>query len=226
MKDFYSVLSLSRDASEKEIKKRFRELVRERHPDRFRGPEKEQAEAEFQEITEAFNVLTDSERRAELDAMLSRPADRGADHQQQGKVLLARGVKAYKEEDYLEAASNFHRATESDPRSAKNWYHLALACAHEKRWLPKGLEAIDRAMDLTPDHPPYLKLAGKLYALDGQKSRARDLYRKALEIGSHDPEIGKALAELGGPPETSKRGGSDPDRGRESGKGRLFGKLF
>ncbi|HEY4588113.1 MAG TPA: DnaJ domain-containing protein, partial [Thermoanaerobaculia bacterium] len=62
-RDFYTVLAVPRNATEDQIRQRFRELARTRHPDRFQGGEKARAEKEFQEITQAFNVLVDPERR-------------------------------------------------------------------------------------------------------------------------------------------------------------------
>ena len=65
--DFYSVLGVGRDASNRDIKKRFMELARERHPDRFSGTEKEQAESAFQAITEAFRGAVRERRYRWLD---------------------------------------------------------------------------------------------------------------------------------------------------------------
>ena len=72
-RDFYAILALPRNASEEQIRQRFRELARERHPDRFQGEAKARAEGEFQEITQAFNVLFDPERRRGHDLELTRP---------------------------------------------------------------------------------------------------------------------------------------------------------
>jgi molecular chaperone DnaJ len=62
--DFYVLLGISRDASEAEIKKAYRKLAMEHHPDRNSSP---QAEAKFKEITEAYEVLRDPEKRALYD---------------------------------------------------------------------------------------------------------------------------------------------------------------
>ena len=59
------VLEVEPLASEDHIRAAFRRLARERHPDRFRGPERIAAEKEFQAITEAYNVLSDGAQRAE-----------------------------------------------------------------------------------------------------------------------------------------------------------------
>jgi curved DNA-binding protein CbpA len=99
-RDFYTILALQRNATEDQIRHRFRELARLRHPDRFRGAEKEVAEREFQEITQAFNVLVDNDRRRQYDSELARPSE--SDPRQMCRAYLQRGIKAYKEKSYLE----------------------------------------------------------------------------------------------------------------------------
>ncbi|HUC00358.1 MAG TPA: molecular chaperone DnaJ [Solirubrobacterales bacterium] len=64
--DYYEVLGVSRDADETEIKKAFRGLARELHPD-VNGHDPE-AEAKFKEAAEAYEVLSDAERRRTYDA--------------------------------------------------------------------------------------------------------------------------------------------------------------
>jgi molecular chaperone DnaJ len=62
--EFYDLLGVSRDASEAEIKKAYRKLAMEYHPDRNSAPE---AEARFKQITEAYEVLRDPQKRAAYD---------------------------------------------------------------------------------------------------------------------------------------------------------------
>ena len=64
MSEFYALLGISRDATEAEIKKAYRKLAMEFHPDRNGSP---QAEARFKEITEAYEVLRDPQKRAVYD---------------------------------------------------------------------------------------------------------------------------------------------------------------
>jgi molecular chaperone DnaJ len=63
--DFYVVLGVQRDASEADIKKAYRKLAMECHPDRNNGDKA--AEEKFKLVTEAYEVLRDSEKRAAYD---------------------------------------------------------------------------------------------------------------------------------------------------------------
>jgi curved DNA-binding protein CbpA len=197
-RDFYAVLAVPRNATEDQIRRRFRELARTRHPDRFQGEEKERAERDFQEITQAFNVLADPERRRRHDLELLRPEDASASEPRQlSRVYLQRGVKAYKEKNYLEAASNFDQATQYDPRNAQAWHHLAQACSQQKNWLPRAVAAIERACELEPMNPSYFKQAGRICALAGENERAVQYYRRSIQWGGDDAEVRRALEELG-----------------------------
>src|SRR4051812_40271189 len=64
-RDPYEVLGVPRDADEREIKKRFRVVARELHPDVNR--EDPEAEEKFKEAAEAYEILSDSDRRAIFD---------------------------------------------------------------------------------------------------------------------------------------------------------------
>lgn len=64
-KDYYSVLGVVRDASADDIKKAFRQLARKYHPDVAKN--KASAEKKFKEINEAYEVLSDPEKRRKYD---------------------------------------------------------------------------------------------------------------------------------------------------------------
>jgi molecular chaperone DnaJ len=64
-KDYYAALGVAKDAGQADIKKAYRKLARELHPDKNPGDAK--AEARFKEVSEAYDVLSDETRRKEYD---------------------------------------------------------------------------------------------------------------------------------------------------------------
>ena len=74
--DYYDVLGVARNASQDEIKKAFRRLAMQYHPDRNKEPG---AEARFKAASEAYEVLSDPERRAMYDRFGHAAAQGGAD---------------------------------------------------------------------------------------------------------------------------------------------------
>jgi curved DNA-binding protein len=66
-KDYYKTLGVERNASEEEIRKAYRKLAMQYHPDR--NPNDKQAEERFKEINEADQVLSDAEKRAHYDRL-------------------------------------------------------------------------------------------------------------------------------------------------------------
>ena len=66
-KDYYKILGVERNASEEEIRKAYRKLAMQYHPDR--NPNDQQAEERFKEINEAYQVLNDPTKRAHYDRL-------------------------------------------------------------------------------------------------------------------------------------------------------------
>lgn len=65
-RDFYEVLDLDKNASEKDIKRAYKRLAMKFHPDRNQG-NKDESEAKFKEIKEAYEILSDEQKRAAYD---------------------------------------------------------------------------------------------------------------------------------------------------------------
>ncbi|MEY3404410.1 MAG: hypothetical protein RLZZ86_4032 [Cyanobacteriota bacterium] len=64
-KDYYAILGITKTATSEEIKQAFRKLARKYHPDV--NPNNKQAEAKFKEVNEAYEVLSDPDKRKKYD---------------------------------------------------------------------------------------------------------------------------------------------------------------
>ena len=199
MKDYYAVLSLSQNATQEQIRGRFLELARSRHPDLFSGPDKQRAESEFQDITEAFNVLSNPERRRRHDMEVvtaSAPAQQAADPRQTARTFMQRGTRAYREGRFRDAALEFERATAVDADNATAWYNLALAASRDSGLRSKALSAAAKACELDKMNVNYLKFAGKLFVEGGMPLRAERYYRQALRWAADDSDLLAAIDRL------------------------------
>ena len=67
IKNWYQVLGVSEDASNEEIKKAYRKLVKEYHPDEHKGQEEK-----FREVCDAYQVLSNAKKRQEFDLSLKQ----------------------------------------------------------------------------------------------------------------------------------------------------------
>ena len=66
-RDFYEVLGVPKNASEEDIKKAYRKLAMKYHPDRNQGDAAKEAEVKFKEVKEAYEMLSDGQKRAAYD---------------------------------------------------------------------------------------------------------------------------------------------------------------
>ncbi|MCI9480095.1 MAG: J domain-containing protein [Lachnospiraceae bacterium] len=73
MKDWYRILGVSRQASESELKAAYRKLAKQYHPDAHPGDQ--ECERRFRDISEAYSILSDPEKRRKYDAELGDKKD-------------------------------------------------------------------------------------------------------------------------------------------------------
>jgi curved DNA-binding protein CbpA len=195
--NYYEVLGVERSASESEIRERFRNLARESHPDRYRGPDKDGAERKFQTLTEAANVLTNPARRKQHDAEISVSKGAGlADFAQVAKAYLGKGVKAYRENDFRSAYENFDMAVKHNANDAKAFHYLALAAVRIPAQLRQAVQAIESAVQREPVNPTYLKDAGLICKRAGLPAKAERYLDEAAKWDPENIEVQTALADL------------------------------
>lgn len=193
--NYYEVLGVDRNASDAEIRERFRKLAREKHPDRFTGLVKEEAELKFQTLTEAMNVLTNPQRRKQHDAEIGAGGKSATDPAQIAKGYMGAGAKAFKDGDFKAAYEAFDMASKHNPQDTKSFHYLALAAARIPGHSRQMIQAIETAVQKEPYNPVYLKDAGMLCRRAGLTAKAERYFEDALQWGAN-PEIEAALAEL------------------------------
>jgi len=195
--NYYEILGVERSASEQAIRDKFRQLAREHHPDRYRGPDKAEAERKFQVLTEAVNVLTNSTRRKAHDSELSTSVTKGpSDLLQVAKAYMGKGVKAFKEGDMQAAYENFDMAVKHNPQDAKAHHYLALTAARFPSMMRQAVQAIEAAVQREPMNPQFLKDAGLICRKASLNAKAERFLEEALKWDLDNVEIQTALAEL------------------------------
>ena len=204
--NYYEILGVDRSASDQEIRDRFRQLARENHPDRYRGPDKADAERKFQTLTEAVNVLTNSEKRKQHDSEITGASRGAADFAQVAKAYLPKGVKAYKEGDWRGAYENFDMAVKHNAQDAKGHHYLALAAARIPAYTRQAVQAIEAAVQREPMNPLFLKDAGLLCKRAGLVAKAERYFEETLKWDASNVEAQTALAELRESKEAGKGG--------------------
>ncbi|MDQ6893376.1 MAG: DnaJ domain-containing protein [Acidobacteriota bacterium] len=196
--DYYELLGVSRDASEVDIRERFRALAREAHPDRAPKERRGEAEAKFQELAEAVNVLTHAERRKVYDFELSMLTASSAGHQGDDMVAsnyVAQGIVAYKEQKYADAAGNFQLAAHRNPKDVRAQHYLGLASARAGD-LRTAVKALETAMAIEPQNARLLKDAGTIFRQAGLLTKAEKAFQEAMRWDPTAHDVRKALEDI------------------------------
>lgn len=112
MADWYRILQVSRQASESEIKSAYRKLAKKYHPDAHPGDQ--ECEARFKEITEAYTVLSDAEKRRRYDDELGRQPGRDTAYRKPREPESAGGAGKV---DFQDLSRNFESFFGFNPRT-------------------------------------------------------------------------------------------------------------
>jgi curved DNA-binding protein CbpA len=193
--DYYALLGVSREATEAEIRERFRSLAREAHPDRAPAWRRGEAEARFQELAQAVNVLTHSESRKVYDFERSIRTASGASADSVAQDYLAQGIAAYKDKRYAEAAGNFGLAARRDPKDVRTHHYLGLAAARSGD-VRTAVRALEAALAIEPQNARLLVDAGAIFRQAGLLYKAEKAYQEAVKWDPSALEVRRALEEI------------------------------
>jgi curved DNA-binding protein CbpA len=198
MADYYQLLGVTPQASASEIRQAYAKLAREKHPDRFRDPdEKQKVQRAFQDITTAFNALTNPKSRQEYDAARDKPVPRTPE--EIATDAFERSQAALEAGQLEEAVTLLHTAVHHAPGQVA--YQLALGKALGRAAGPQAareaVQVLEKVTQLAPQNAAaYAELATVL-ARQGLKLRAQKVVEAALRIAPRDARIGRLAAELG-----------------------------
>ncbi len=194
------ILGVGLGADASEVKKRFRELSKKFHPDRYAGSNNRELMEKltdiFTAIQRAYEELKDGVPVNEDALVVEEPSEEDV-RKQQARAVFQRGVKEYKAGDYWSASENFRWATRFDPENPKYWAHLSLALTKLPRRLKEAEEALQEAIRLDPDNAHYVAYLGHIYLQAGLKKRARNTFQKALALDPTNKKAREGLAQLG-----------------------------
>ena len=169
-KDYYAALGVPRDADAEQVKKAYRRLARQHHPDVSKTPG---TEARFKEIGEAYATLKDPEKRAAYDELGRRPAGQEFAPPPQWTHEHAFGEQSFEDidlADLLDALGRRHRGAPRGPvpmhgRDYETTVRVGLEDAHRGTTLDLNLEDEGGGRRLEVTIPPGVT--------EGQKLRLR-----------------------------------------------------
>lgn len=188
----YEILELKPGATSEEIKGAYHRLAKQWHPDRYpAGPAKEEAEARFRQLSEAFVMLKDVNRRSEVDATLvtaapdapqpaaapmKDPRTKGASDWFQD------AMKAWKEQDLDRALGLVQYAIRMDGTEAD--FHRLLADVLEARGGDKRItvKALETVIQLAPNDVDAMLRLSEVFRGLGMSARADGLVERARAL--------------------------------------------
>jgi tetratricopeptide (TPR) repeat protein len=144
MNDPYSVLGVSRNASDKEIKKAYRELARKYHPDNYNNnPLADLAQEKMKEINDAYNQIT---RSREGDGGFTSRGGSGTGSVEGMKIRsLIQAGDIMQAEELLNAF----------PSRDAEWNFLMGSVCYRKGWLDDALQYFQTAVNMEPNNHEY-----------------------------------------------------------------------
>ena len=149
MRDPYSVLGVSQNASDDEVKKAYRELARKYHPDNYQNnPLADLAEEKMKEINEAYDTIT-KQRSGEMP----RSGGYGGGYQQgyASNPTYGRVRNLINVGDLTQAEQLLYQVGQKDGE----WYFLSGSIAYRRGWLDEAMQNYTLAVQMDPNNMEY-----------------------------------------------------------------------
>jgi curved DNA-binding protein CbpA len=181
MQNHYEVLGLSMHATQEAIRRRYRELVRQYHPDVNPSP---QAKERFLRIQEAYQVLSDPERRRHYDALL--------------RLQMGEPPSARYSQPRTQPPRSTQSAQASQPKPSPSQDELRRAILQAERAFLQGrlqdaLYWAKQATRLAPRHPKGHEIIGDVYRTQGHYDAALNAYTYAIQLDPNNDDLQRKL---------------------------------
>ncbi|MCX7794718.1 MAG: DnaJ domain-containing protein [Thermodesulfovibrionales bacterium] len=177
----YEILGIKNNVSQAELKKAYYSLVKKFHPDRyFRAGHddfKNKLSKIFTRINNAYTVLSDSTKRSEYDASLSK----NEEHKDSALMRFEQGLEFYKKKSFNDAVTAFGQAVYLDSTKPKYHFYYGLSLMEVGKYKDAERSFL-KAIELWPDNPDYVTELGFLYLRLDMKLRAKKTFERALAI--------------------------------------------
>lgn len=154
MNDPYSVLGVSQNASDEEIKKAYRDLARKYHPDNYQNnPLADLAEEKMKEINEAYNAITKMRSGGSQSGSYGGYSSSSSSYQSAaGRNPTYNRVRSMINMGDLAGAE---RLLYEVPTKDGEWYFLSGSIAYRKGWLDEALQNYSLACQMDPGNMEY-----------------------------------------------------------------------
>lgn len=203
----YDVLGVSQEATDLQIRSAFRDLTQKYHPDRFSGEERRRAEARFQEITEAFNVLRRAESRDRYDREISQGGRSEAmDPKEIARKLAAKGAQDYRSGNVSEAVQNLQLAINHDEACSRAHHFLGVILSRASGRERDALRHLERAVQLEPTNAVIMGEAASVALSCGMRARAERLAGDALRFDPSNTKATEVLNSIAAPEGKDREG--------------------
>ena len=191
-RDYYEVLGVSKSTSVDELKKQYRKLALKFHPDRNKSAE---APEHFKEISEAYAVLSDTEKRQLYD----QHGHAGVDGRYSNEDIFQgargggfdtndvwgwrnKGGTLYFLGKYDEAIKCYDKAIEIDPDNSVVWNNKGLALSSLGKY-DEAIKCYDKVIEIDPNDADAWNNKGLALSSLGNDDEAKKCYARSKELG-------------------------------------------
>jgi len=209
--DYFSLLGVTRDADQEAIKNAYFALVKVLHPDvlarfQIRELQKEAIEV-LKAINEAYQVLSDRRKRILYEQSRSSGRYRAPtptqvkaqrDAVEEAKIFFHKGLQSLQRRVYNEAAENFKKACELDPKTGKYLAYLGYTymideSIPEAKRKHDALDLLQKAVELSPEDYECHYLLSLYYKSAGDTQKQKKALRDALDLNPKHIESAREM---------------------------------